>query len=152
MQALQAHYGYLPAMNAIFNGASAVLLLAGRRFIAQKRIAAHRTAMLSAFAASSIFLAGYLTYHFYWLPSHLGIHSVHFRGLGWSRPLYFALLISHTVLAMVSVPLILAALYFALRRKFEAHKKIVRWTYPIWLYVGVTGVVVYLMLYKIFPS
>ena len=99
--------------------------------------------MIAAFATSSIFLACYLYYHF-----HVG--SVHFRGTGWVRPLYFSILISHTVLAAVVVPMILTTLTLALTDKFDRHRRLARWTYPIWMYVSVTGVIVYLMLYKLF--
>lgn len=149
---MQMDYGILPGLNATLNGASAILLLAGRYFIGQKRVAQHRACMLSAFATSAAFLGCYLYYHFVYLPTRLGIHSVHFAGHGWSRPVYFSILLSHTVLAGTLVPLILITLTFALRSRFPQHRALARWTYPIWLYVSVTGVVVYLMLYKIFAA
>ena len=102
--------------------------------------------MISAFVVSAIFLACYLYYH-----AHAGIHR--FGGQGFIRPVYFTLLISHTILAIVNLPLVLVTLSFALRRKYASHRHIARWTYPIWLYVSVTGVVVYLLLYVIYtPS
>ena len=99
--------------------------------------------MISAFVTSCAFLCCYLYYH-----AHVG--SVHFRGHGWSRAVYFSILISHTVLAAVVVPMILTTLFFGLRNRFDRHRRIARWTYPIWMYVSVTGVIVYLMLYKLF--
>jgi uncharacterized membrane protein YozB (DUF420 family) len=106
-------------------------------------MAAHRAIMLTAFATSSLFLVSYLYYH-----AHVG--SVHFRGTGWSRPVYFTILTSHTILAIVIVPMVLITLSRALRERFDQHRAIARWTFPLWLYVSVTGVVVYLMLYRLF--
>jgi uncharacterized membrane protein YozB (DUF420 family) len=136
-------YSIFPKINATLNGSSAVLLIAGRVLIARGKIAAHRAVMLTAFATSSLFLVSYLYYHY-----HVG--SVHFRGTGWTRPLYFTILISHTMLAVVIVPMVIIALTRALREQFDQHRAIARWTFPLWLYVSVTGVVVYLMLYRIF--
>jgi uncharacterized membrane protein YozB (DUF420 family) len=136
-------YSIFPKINATLNGSSAVLLIAGRVLIARGKIAAHRAVMLTAFATSSLFLVSYLYYHY-----HVG--SVHFRGTGWTRPLYFTILISHTTLAVVIVPMVIIALTRALREQFDQHRAIARWTFPLWLYVSVTGVVVYLMLYRIF--
>ncbi len=133
----------LPTLNAALNGASACLLSLGFLCIRRKRVAAHRACMLSAFATSSIFLVSYLTYHY-----HVG--SVPFRGEGWIRPAYFAILISHTVLAAATVPLALITLVRALRGRFDRHARIARWTLPVWLYVSVTGVLVYWMLYHLF--
>ena len=106
-------------------------------------MAKHRATMIAAFVTSAVFLGCYLYYHF-----HVG--SVHFRGQGWSRPVYFSILISHTILAAVVVPMILTTLTFALANKFDRHRRFARWTYPIWMYVSITGVIVYLMLYKLF--
>jgi uncharacterized membrane protein YozB (DUF420 family) len=136
-------YSIFPKINATLNGLSAALLLIGRVLIARGKRAAHRAVMLTAFATSSLFLASYLYYHY-----HVG--SVHFRGTGWTRPLYFTILISHTTLAVVIVPMVLITLTRALREQFDRHRVIARWTFPLWLYVSVTGVVVYLMLYQIF--
>ncbi len=130
----------LPAVNATLNGISALLLGAGYVLIRRKQVTAHKACMLSAFGVSVLFLASYLTYHY-----HVG--SVPFGGRGWSRPLYFSVLLTHTPLATAIVPLALITLYRAWRGQFEKHKRIARWTLPIWLYVSVTGVVVYLMLY-----
>ncbi len=132
----------LPTLNAALNGASACLLSLGFLCIRRKRVAAHRACMLSAFATSTIFLVSYLTYHY-----HVG--SVPFRGQGWVRPAYFAILISHTVLAVATVPLALITLVRALRGRFDRHARIARWTLPVWLYVSVTGVLVYWMLYHL---
>jgi uncharacterized membrane protein YozB (DUF420 family) len=136
-------YSIFPKINATLNGCSAVLLVTGRIMIARGKTAAHRAAMLAALGSSVVFLASYLYYHY-----HVG--SVHFRGTGWSRPAYFAILISHTVLAAVIVPMVLITLSRALRERFDRHRAIARWTFPIWLYVSITGVIVYLMLYQIF--
>ena len=136
-------YAIFPAINASLNGASAVLLFTGRAFIKRKNMRAHRAFMIAAVATSSLFLISYLYYHY-----HVG--SVHFQGQGWSRPLYFSILISHTILAAAIVPLVIITLSRALRERFDRHRAIARWTYPLWLYVSVTGVVIYLMLYQIF--
>lgn len=134
-----------PALNATLNGASAFLIITGRVFIARQQVSRHRACMIAAVVTSSFFLAGYLYYH-----AHVG--SVHFPGQGWVRLLYFTILISHTVLAATVPPLVITTLIFALREKFDRHRKIARWTYPIWLYVSVTGVVVYIMLYRIYGA
>ena len=136
-------YAIFPAINATLNGASAVLLVIGHRMIARGRMIAHKRLMISALVTSSLFLACYLYYH-----AHVG--SVHFRGHGVTRPIYFAILISHTILAACVVPLVIITLTRALRENFDRHRAIARWTYPIWVYVSVTGVVVYLMLYQLF--
>jgi len=138
-------YAIYPVLDAALNGTSAALLLTGRWFIARKNIAAHRAMMISALVASSLFLASYLYYH-----AHVG--SVHFRGTGWSRPLYFTILISHTILAASVLPLVIITLSRALRRQFPQHRAIARWTFPIWLYVSITGVIVYFMLYRWFAA
>lgn len=134
----------LPALNACLNAASAVLLALGYRFIRRGRVEAHRACMLAAFAVSTLFLVSYLTYHFQ-------VGSVSFGGQGWARPVYYAILISHTVLAAAIVPLALVTLRRAWKGRFGAHRRIARWTLPVWLYVSATGVVVYLMLYHLFP-
>ena len=136
-------YAIFPVINASLNGTSTVLLLTGRWLIAQRRIAAHRLAMLTAVVTSSLFLISYLYYHY-----HVG--SVRFQGTGWSRPVYFTILISHVVLAAAIVPLVIVTLTRALRDRFDKHRAIARWTFPLWLYVSVTGVLVYFMLYKWF--
>lgn len=137
-----------PALNATLNGASAILITTGRALIRSNRrekVRLHRACMIVAVATSSLFLISYLYYH-----AHVG--SMRFPGHGWVRPVYFALLISHTLLAATVVPLVLLSLTAALRGRFERHRRIARWTYPIWLYVSVTGVVVYIMLYRIYGA
>jgi len=136
-------YAIFPAINATLNGASGVLLLVGRNLIKRRRIAAHRAVMITAFVVSSLFLISYVYYHL-----HAGV--VYFQGQGWSRPVYFSILISHTILAVVIVPLVLLTLTRGLSERFDRHRVIARWTYPLWLYVSVTGVVVYFMLYHWF--
>ncbi len=135
----------LPTINATLNGTSAVLLVTAHRMIRRGRVATHRALMLSAIGTSTLFLICYLYYH-----AHVG--SVHFQGHGWSRPVYFSILISHTILAAVILPLVIITLSRALRGHFDRHRAIARWTYPIWLYVSVTGVVIYLMLYHLFAA
>ena len=136
-------YSIFPEINATLNGCSAVLLVIGRILIARGRRAAHRAVMLTAFATSCLFLVSYLYYHW---PGHGGV--VYFRGTGWRRILYFTILITHTILAIVIVPMVLITLTRALREQFDRHRAIARWTFPIWLYVSITGVVVYLMLFR----
>ncbi|MGH7943334.1 MAG: DUF420 domain-containing protein [Limisphaerales bacterium] len=141
----------LPALNASLNALSAALLTAGFILIRQKKIIAHRNCMISAFCVSVIFLICYLTYHTYLaLALHRGptrfVHPV------WFRPFYLAILATHSILAMVIVPMVLITLSRALRNRFDIHKKIARWTWPLWMYVSVTGVAVYLLLYRIFPQ
>ena len=143
MTQVPAQYAIYPVINAILNGTSAVLLLAGRWQIKRGRMAAHRAFMLTAVCASTLFLSSYLYYHW-----HVG--SVPFQGHGWSRPVYFSILISHTILAATIVPLVIITLSRALRERFDRHRAIARWTYPLWLYVSVTGVVIYFMLYHLF--
>jgi len=136
-------YAIFPAVNATLNGSSAVLLLIGRWFIGRGRISIHRAFMIAALVTSSAFLVSYLYYH-----AHVG--SVHFQGQGWSRPVYFSILISHTILAAVVVPMVIITLSRALRERFDRHRAIARWTFPVWVYVSVTGVIVYVMLYHLF--
>ncbi|HYA96493.1 MAG TPA: DUF420 domain-containing protein [Methylomirabilota bacterium] len=131
------------ALNATLNGSSAVLLLAGYGFIRRRRIAAHKACMISAFAVSVAFLVSYLVYH-------ARVGSVHFAGQGNIRLFYFALLTSHTVLAVVVLPLAIVTLRRAWKGQFDRHRGIARWTFPVWLYVSVTGVLVYLLLYHLY--
>ena len=135
----------LPAVNATLNGLSALFLLAGFHFIRQKNIPAHKKCMLSALATSTLFLTCYLIYH-----AKAG--RTVFTNPQWFRPIYLALLISHTILAVAIVPMVIITLSRALRQRFDQHKKIARWTWPLWMYVSVTGVLIYLLLYKIFPQ
>ena len=132
----------LPVLNAALNSLSAVFLLAGFLFIKSHNQNAHRICMLSAFGCSMLFLISYLIYHYQ-------VGSVPFRGQGWIRPVYFSVLLTHTILATAVVPLALVTLTRALRERFDAHRRVARWTFPIWLYVSVTGVIVYWMLYRL---
>lgn len=132
----------LPTLNAALNTLSAVFLCAGYFFIRSHNRDAHQRCMMAAIACSTLFLISYLTYHFQ-------VGSVGFKGQGWIRPVYFAILITHTILAAAVVPLVLVTFIRALRERFDAHRRIARWTFPIWLYVSITGVVIYLMLYGI---
>ena len=132
----------LPTLNACLNATSALLLVLGFYFIRQRNIQAHRTCMRGAFLVSIFFLVSYLTYHYY-------AGSTHFTGQGMVRLTYFTILISHTVLAALVPFLAIITLTRALRGQYEKHRRIARWTLPIWLYVSVTGVVVYLMLYHL---
>ena len=136
---------YLPHLNAILNSTSALLLLSGYLSIRSGLIAAHRACQLAALIVSSLFLASYLTYHYY--------HgTTRFTGTGFARPLYFTILTTHTILAVVIVPLIFITFYRAFRADFVRHRKWARVTLPLWFYVSVTGVVVYVMLYHIYAS
>jgi len=130
----------LPAVNASLNAASAVFLFAGYLFIRRGKITAHRACMITAFTCSTIFLLCYVYFH-------LNAGIIRFGGQGWIRPVYFTLLTSHTILAVVIVPLVLIILSRALRERFDRHRAIARWTLPLWLYVSVTGVIIYWLLY-----
>jgi uncharacterized membrane protein YozB (DUF420 family) len=136
-------YSQLPALNAVLNGTAAVLILIGIYLIKTGRQRAHRAVMISAFTASSLFLVSYVTYH-----AHIG--SKHFPGTGTARTVYFAILLTHTILAAVVVPMVLITLTRGLKGRFDRHRPIARWTYPVWLYVSVTGVVIYVMLYHLY--
>jgi putative membrane protein len=132
------------ALNATLNGISAILLCCGYIAIRSGKRDLHKKLMLSAFSVSCAFLVSYLIYH-------IRIHQViHFQGQGWIRPVYFALLLSHTILAAVIVPLILITLRRAWLQRFDRHRLIARWTLPLWFYVSVTGVIVYFMVYQIY--
>jgi putative membrane protein len=133
----------LSTLNAILNCTSFILLILGYREIKSGRKEIHKRYMLSAALSSVLFLVSYLTYHYV-------VGSVKFQGEGWSRPLYFAILLTHTVLAAALAPMALLTLYRALSGSFVLHKKIAKKTLPVWLYVSVTGVVIYVMLYHIF--
>jgi len=138
-------YAVYPVIDATLNGTSAVLLLIGRNFILRGRMAAHRACMIAAVVTSTLFLTSYVYYH-----AHVG--SVRFQGQGWVRPVYFTILISHVILAMVIVPMVIITLARALRERFDRHRAIARWTWPLWMYVSVTGVIVYFMLYHWFAA
>jgi uncharacterized membrane protein YozB (DUF420 family) len=136
----------LPALNATLNGLSAALLAAGYVCIKKKNVPAHRFCMIGAFVTSALFLACYLTYHIF-------IHHVTiFKNPAWFRPIYLSILGTHTILAIVIVPLIFMTLSRAIKGQFDRHKSVARWTWPLWMYVSVTGVVVYWLLYQQFPQ
>ncbi|MFQ5828445.1 MAG: DUF420 domain-containing protein [Candidatus Methylomirabilia bacterium] len=135
----------LPAVNASLNGTAAALLTAGYLFIRRRKVTAHKTCMLTAFGVSVLFLVSYVIYHYQ-------VGSKPFEGQGWIRGVYFTLLISHITLAALIVPLALTTTYRAWRGQFAQHMSIARWTLPVWLYVSVTGVVVYWMLYHLAPQ
>ena len=134
-------YTDLPALNAVLNSASAILVLAGVYFIKQGNVRAHKTCMLAALGVSALFLTSYLIYHYQ-------VGSVRFEREGPIRVIYLGILLTHTVLAAAVVPLVLRTVYLALKNRLDSHRRIARWTFPIWIYVSVTGVVVYLMLYR----
>lgn len=135
----------LPAVNACLNGASTVLLTVGYIFIKQGKQKAHRNCMVGALITSTAFLTCYLYYHYF-------AGRTTFQDPAWFRPYYLAILLTHTVLAVMIVPMVLMTVVRAMQQKWEAHKKIARWTWPIWMYVSVTGVAIYLLLYQIFPQ
>ena len=136
---------FAPTLNAILNALSAIFLGCGYVMIRRRRMQAHRACMLYALACSTVFLVSYILYH-------LRAGVLHFAGQGWIRPAYFTLLTTHTVLAAAIVPLALVTLSRALSQKFDRHRQIARWTLPIWFYVSVTGVVIYFLLYHIYPG
>ena len=142
MQDAPSWVSQLPTLNAFLNTISAVLLVTGYRFIRQRRITAHRACMIGAFSTTLLFLVSYLTLHY-----HIG--ATPFGHSGWVRGLYLTILASHTILAMINAPMAATTVVFALRGRFERHAPLARWTLPIWLYVSVTGVVIYVMLYHL---
>jgi len=142
---------FFPHLNAFLNATSGLLLILGFFFIRKKMITAHRAAMLTAFTTSALFLACYLTYHSL-RTYYLGLGPTRFTGEGIARPIYFSILTSHTILAATMTPFILLTLYRALKAKFELHRKIARIVFPVWLYVSITGVIVYAMLYHLYPA
>lgn len=131
----------LPTLNAILNSTSAVLLASGFYFIKKRRIEAHKRCMVAALFVSLAFLTSYVIYHY-------NAGSVAFLGKGWIRPVYFFILITHIILAIVIVPMVLRTAYFGFSARFDKHLPIARKTFPLWMYVSVTGVIVYLMLYR----
>lgn len=131
---------HLPTLNAILNGTTVVLLTGGLMAILKGQKALHKKFMIGALLFSLLFLTTYLIYHYQF-------GSTRFTGQGWIRPLYFFILITHTILAAGIVPMVLLTLYKALKEDFVTHKKIARWTWPIWIYVSLTGVIIYLFLY-----
>ena len=134
-------YTVLPTVNAVLNALATVCLVVGWSLIRQRKTAAHRNAMIAALTCSALFLVSYLVYH-------AEVGSRPFTGTGWLRPVYFSILITHVVLAAAIVPLVAVTVVRALRERFDRHRAIARWTLPLWLYVSVTGVAVYLMLYQ----
>jgi putative membrane protein len=138
-------YSVLPHLNATLNASSFVLLSSGYYFIRHKRVIAHRNCQLAALTASVVFLISYVVYH-----AHHG--TTRFAGQGIARPIYFTILTTHTFLAALIVPFVIITVRRALRGDFARHRAIARWTLPMWLYVSVTGVLVYLMLYHLYPS
>lgn len=134
----------LPALNATLNAASGILLVLAYLAIRARRVERHRRLMISAASVSAAFLVSYLVYH-------AQVGSVRFLGQGPARAVYFAILISHTILAAAIVPLVLRTLYLGLKRRDDRHRRIARRTFPLWLYVSVTGVVIYVMLYHLYP-
>jgi putative membrane protein len=135
----------LPAVNASLNALSGVFIFIGWRLILAKRIEQHRAAMLAACGTSVIFLASYLVYHF-------NAGATRFAGTGWSRPLYFFILITHTILATAILPMVILSVWNGLKMRIPQHRRVARWTLPLWLYVSVTGVLVYFFLYQWFPA
>ncbi len=135
----------LPTANAALNAISAALAVSGFLCIRRGKVAAHKRCMVAALVVSALFLVGYLV-----LRSVAGM--TRFTGEGWIRPVYFSMLLSHTILAAVIVPLVLLTLYQAVRSRFERHVRIARWTLPLWLYVSVTGVLIYWVLYHLYPA
>ena len=134
----------LPHLNAALNATSGALLLLGFYFIRRRNVAAHRACMVAALSVSGLFLVSYVVYHY-------NYGSVRFTGQGAVRTFYFLVLVTHVVLAAAIVPLVFVTVRRALRADFARHRRVARWTYPLWLYVSVTGVVVYLMLYQLYP-
>jgi putative membrane protein len=138
-------YSVLPHLNATLNASSFILLSSGYYFIRRKRVVAHHNCQIAALTASVLFLVSYIVYH-----AHHG--TTRFAGQGIARPIYFTVLTTHTFLAVVIVPFVIITVRRAMRGDFLRHKAIARWTLPVWLYVSITGVVVYLMLYHLYPS
>jgi putative membrane protein len=137
--ASSAQYAFLPALNALLNGLSATALLIGFTFIRARRIGAHRASMVTAFVFSTLFLVGYILHH--------ALHGdVRYPAHAEFRTFYLCLLASHIVLAVVALPLVLVTFFFSLSGRFPQHRKVARWTFPLWLYVSVTGVITYVML------
>lgn len=140
-----------PHLNAALNATSGLCLLVGLYFILTKQVARHRAAMLTACTVSALFLVSYVSHHA--LRTYIyGLGPTKFTGEGLARPIYFTILTSHTILAVVVTPFILVTLWRALKGRFDSHKRLARFVYPVWLYVSVTGVIVYVMLYQIYTS
>ncbi|MGD9560960.1 MAG: DUF420 domain-containing protein [Pyrinomonadaceae bacterium] len=140
-----------PHLNAALNGLSGILLVFGLVFILSKRVHAHRACMLTASSISALFLVSYVTHHII-RTSIYGLGPTKFTGEGIARPIYFTILTSHTILAAITAPMVLVTLWRALKGRFDSHKRLARLVYPFWLFVSLTGVAVYLMLYQLFPD
>ncbi len=134
-------YSIFPPINASLNATAGVFLALGFWAVKRNRLDLHRRLMICALACSTVFLSGYLFYHF-----NSGL--THYQHTGWIRWLYFTILITHTPLAVIIVPFIFAAVYFAIKGQFDKHTRITRWLFPVWMYVSVTGVIIYVMLYQ----
>ena len=143
--------GFFPHWNALLNATSGVFLICGLYFIRNGQISRHRTAMLAASTISAVFLVSYLTHHAF-RTYYFGVGPTRFTGEGIIRPIYFTILTSHTVLAAVVAPFIVLTLWRGLKERFEKHRRIARLVYPVWLYVSMTGVLVYLLLYQLYPA
>jgi putative membrane protein len=141
----------LPAVNGGLNALSTVFLGSGYYFIRRKNVASHRKCMVSAFITSTLFLVCYITYHTY-LATALHRGPTKFVDPAWFRPIYLGILLTHTTLAVIIVPMVLMTLSRAVKKRYDLHRKIARWTWPLWMYVSVTGVLIYLLLYQIFPQ
>ncbi len=140
-----------PHLNAALNATSGTLLILGLTFILSKRIHAHRACMISACSVSALFLVCYITFHLI-RTSIYGLGPTRFTGEGLARPIYYTILTSHTILAAVVGPFVIATLWRALKGRFDAHRRLARLVYPVWLYVSITGVIVYVMLYHLYPA
>ena len=138
-----------PHLNAFLNASASVFLMCGFVFILRRRVHEHRFCMLAASSISALFLVSYLTHHAF-RTYYFGVGPTRFTGAGLARPVYLTILTSHTVLATAIGPFVIATLYRALKGRFDEHRRLARIVYPIWLYVSITGVVVYLMLYQIY--
>lgn len=145
------HFTDLPTLNAALNAISTALLVAGYRFIRRQQRTAHRNCMLAALTTSAAFLASYLYYH-YRMQQEFGEAHTRFVDPAWFRPVYLVILFTHLVGAIVIVPLVVWTVIAAARGRFDAHRRVARWTWPLWIYVSVTGVLIYLLLYHIFPQ
>jgi uncharacterized membrane protein YozB (DUF420 family) len=141
----------LPAVNGSLNGLSALFLAAGYYFIRAKNVPMHRNCMIAAFATSTIFLACYITYHAYRVYA-LHVGPTRFMDPVWFRPIYLTILTTHTILAVIIVPMVIMTLSRGLRARYDAHRRIARWTWPLWMYVSVTGVLIYYLLYIKYPQ
>jgi putative membrane protein len=135
----------LPAVNACLNSASTLFLTLGYIFIRRQKQTAHRNCMVAALVSSTLFLACYLIYHYF-------AGRTTFQNPHWFRPIYLLLLLTHTVLTVVIVPMVILTVVHAFRQKWELHRKMARWTWPLWMYVSITGVMIYFLLYQIFPQ